>query len=100
VPLEQQAAARVFLELVQASENTEDTRRRAGFQEMGEEARDLAKKLADARLVVTGRDDASGQETVEVAHEALIQNWHRLQGWLNADREFLLCRQCLRADLE
>ncbi len=37
VPLEQQAAARVFLELVQTGENTEDTRRRAGFREMGEE---------------------------------------------------------------
>ena len=100
VPLEQQAAVRVFLELVQTGENTEDTRRRAALQEMGEETRDLVKKLADARLVVTGRDEATGQETVEVAHEALIQHWHRLQGWLNADREFLLWRQRLRHDLE
>ena len=74
-PLEQQAAARVFLELVQTGENTEDTRRRAPLTEVGEEARDLVKKLADARLVVTGREEATGQETVEVAHEALIRHW-------------------------
>jgi hypothetical protein len=99
-PLEQQAATRVFLELVQTGECTEDTRRRAGFQEMGEGARDLVQKLADDRLLVTGRDEATGQETVEVAHEALIRHWGRLQGWLNADREFLLWRQRLRHDLE
>jgi WD40 repeat protein len=99
-PLEQQAATRVFLELVQTGEGTADTRRRAGLQEMGEEARGLVQKLADARLVVTGREEATGQETLEVAHEALIRHWGRLQGWLNADREFLLWRQRLRQDLE
>ncbi len=98
--LEQQAATRVFLELVQTGEATEDTRRRAGFGEMGEETRDLVKKLADARLVVTGREEATGQETVEVAHEALIQHWGRLKSWLDADREFLLWRQRLRYDRE
>jgi WD40 repeat protein len=33
--------------------------------------------------------------SVEVAHEVLIQNWNRLQEWLNEDREFLLWRQRL-----
>jgi hypothetical protein len=98
--LEQQAAARVFLELVQTGENTEDTRRRAALSELGGETRELVKKLADARLVVTCREEASGQETVEVAHDALIRHWQRLQGWLNADREFLLWRQRLRHALE
>jgi WD40 repeat protein len=97
--LEQQAVTRVFLELVQTGEGTEDTRRRAAFQEMEEGAGELVQKLANARLVVTGRDAATGQETVEVAHEALIRHWSRLQGWLNADREFLLWRQRLRHDL-
>jgi hypothetical protein len=78
--LEQQAAARVFLELVQTGENTEDTRRRAALSELGGETRELVKKLADARLVVTCREEASGQETVEVAHDALIRHWQRLQG--------------------
>ena len=44
---------------------TEDTRRLATQAEIGEENRGL---------VVTG-GDAAGVETVEVAHEALIQGW-------------------------
>ena len=100
VPLEQQLVSRVFLELVRAGEGTEDTKRRATFQEVGEQARDIVKKLADARLVVTGRDDATGRETVEVSHEALIRQWKRLQEWLNDDRVFLVWRQRLRYNLE
>lgn len=34
---------------------------------------------------------------IEVAHEALIQNWQRLGDWLNQDREYLLWRQTLRS---
>ena len=52
--------------------------------------------LADARLRVTDRDPASGEETVEVAHEALIRGWQELRGWLDRDREFLLWRQRIR----
>ena len=44
---------------------------------------------------MTGRDAASGEETIEVAHEALIRGWGQLQEWLNRDREFLLWRQRL-----
>lgn len=33
---------------------------------------------------------------IEVAHEALIQNWQRLDEWLDEDREYLLWRQSLR----
>lgn len=56
----------------------------------------LVRKLADVRLLVTGRDEQSGVETVEVAHEALIRGWGELKSWLNSDREFLLWRQRLR----
>lgn len=97
--LERQAAAQVFLELVQTGDGTEDTRRRASPEEIGEDARELVQKLAKERLLVTGQDAATGQERVEVAHEALIRHWNRLQGWLNTDREFLLWRQRLRHDL-
>ena len=99
-PLEQQAVSRVFLELVRPGAGCDDTRRRARLTEIGETVRPLVQQLADARLLVTGRDTATGAETVEVAHEALIWQWRRLQGWLDANREFLLWRQRLRADLE
>ncbi len=55
-------------------------------------------ELADARLVVTGRD-AAGQETVEVAHEALIAGWGRLRGWMEEDRTFRAWQERLRASL-
>jgi formylglycine-generating enzyme required for sulfatase activity/energy-coupling factor transporter ATP-binding protein EcfA2 len=93
--LEQDAVKGVFLQVVRAGEAGEDTRRRAALSDIGSAARDVIKKLADARLLVTNRAVA-GEETVEVSHEALIRQWQRLQGWLNEDREFLLWRERLR----
>jgi len=94
-PPEQAAVKRVFLQVVRAGETGEDTRRRAAFSEIGAAAMEVVKKLADERLLVTNRAVA-GEETVEVSHEALIRQWHRLQGWLNENREFLLWRERLR----
>ena len=81
-PLEQEATRRVFLLLVRPGEGTDDTRRRASLAEVGKAAWPVVQWLADARLLVTGRDEATGQETVEVSHEALIRQWERLRGWL------------------
>ena len=85
-----------------ASEERRDTRRRVPFADLVpagadlEPTRLLVKELADARLVVTG----VGQEEVEVAHEALIRYWGRLQGWLNEDREAQRLRQALGDDAQ
>lgn len=94
--LEKQAARRIFLQLVRPGEGAEDTRRRATFAELGEEAREIVKRLADARLLVTGHDSGSAEETIEVAHEALIQHWKLYKDWLDEDRQFLLWRKRLR----
>jgi len=80
----------VFLQLVQIGEGSADTRRRVSLAAFGAEARALIGKLADARLLVTGRDPGSEDDTVEVAHEALIRNWPRLHDWLRQDRDDLL----------
>jgi WD40 repeat protein len=96
---EQARAQRVLLQLVQPGEGTADTRRRATREEVGAENWALVTQLADARLLVTGRDAASGQDTVEVVHEALIANWGRLQEWMNADRRFRLWQERLRRAL-
>ena len=45
--------------------------------------RGVLNTLADARLVSLGEDSA------EVAHEALIREWQRLREWLNQDRDEL-----------
>ncbi|MFO0779429.1 MAG: SUMF1/EgtB/PvdO family nonheme iron enzyme [Nitrospira sp.] len=94
-PLEQDAVKRVFFHVVRASETGEDTSRRAALSEIGPSVLEVVKKLVDERLLVTNRAVA-GEETVEVSHEALIRQWHRLQGWLKEDRESLLWRERLR----
>jgi WD40 repeat protein len=95
-PMDQEAARRVFLQLVPPGEGTADTRRWATYADVGDAVRPVVQDLADARLLVTGRDEATGEETLDVAHEALIRHWDRLRNWLDQDWEFLLWHQRLR----
>jgi hypothetical protein len=90
---------RIFIQLVRPGEGAEDTRRIAMKKELGEESWSLVKDLADARLVVTSRNAATGQETVEVVHEALIRNWGELRGWMDNDRVFRAWQERLRGAL-
>jgi signal transduction histidine kinase/KaiC/GvpD/RAD55 family RecA-like ATPase len=90
---------RLFLQLVRPGEGTGDTRRRAPLADVAAGTLDVVKALADARLVVTGRDSVTGEETIEIAHEALIHNWAQLRKWLDEDREFLFWRHRLRSAL-
>jgi len=85
---QQQALARnAFLRLTELGEGTEDTRRRANVGELvprrgqEDEVDEVLHILAEARLVTLHED------TVEVAHEALIRNWPTLRAWLDEDRE-------------
>jgi len=116
LPQWQKMARQVFTRLTriaQPEEGSEDTRRRIPLNEFSPEARVIVKQLSDARLLVAGSNFQNGevapehheksglsssefQETVEVAHEALISGWSRLKGWLYQDKEFLLWQQRLR----
>ncbi|MGD2178569.1 MAG: BTAD domain-containing putative transcriptional regulator, partial [Anaerolineae bacterium] len=98
---EQQMARRIFLQLVQPGQGTEDTRRVATRAELGDSdaSWSLVQQLAGKRLVVTGRNATTGGETVELVHEALIQRWGRLRGWMEADRAFRTWQERLRAAL-
>jgi WD40 repeat protein/DNA-binding SARP family transcriptional activator len=80
-------AHRIFVQLVQPGDGLEDTRRIANIDELGGKNWDLVQHLADKRLVVTGSDE-EGNKTVEIVHEALINNWERMSGWMEEDREF------------
>jgi WD40 repeat protein len=89
-PLEQRIARGVFVRLTELGDGTEDTRRRATLDELGghdpaETARTetVLATLAAARLVTIDED------TVDVAHEALIREWPRLRAWLDEDRDGL-----------
>ncbi len=95
---DQERARRIFLQLVQPGEGTQDTRRVALREEFDERQWALIQYLADKRLVVTGLDQ-SGKEYVEVAHEALIHSWSRFQEWIDADRAFRVWQERLRWNL-
>jgi hypothetical protein len=101
-PEEQAAARRLFSRMVRVArpdEAGEDTRQRAHLSEPETLAKSVANRLANARLLVTGAEASTGTLSVEVAHEALIRNWKRLRGWLGEDREFLLWRQRMQAQV-
>jgi len=92
---EKKICRRVFLRLTQPGEGTEDTKRRASLRELlpadgeREAVETVVQTLAgeEARLVTTeGEEAREGEPFIEVAHEALIRNWSRLQEWIDEDR--------------
>ena len=100
----------VFTQLVRLArpdEGQEDTRRRVATASLPSEARVVVDEFAsrEFRLLVKASERvgtigdcvplAREQETVEVAHEAVIREWDRLKAWLNEDRGFYLWRQRL-----
>jgi uncharacterized delta-60 repeat protein len=92
---ERKDVRRAFIQMVTPGEGTQDTRRRALRAELGEARWGMVRRLADARLLVTGQD-AAGQEYAEVAHEALVQGWETLREWMRADRRFRLWQERAR----
>lgn len=101
---EQIRARRVMTRLVHTSptrSGLENTRQRASLVDLGDDARAIVNAFSQpgVRLLVTGKDDR-GHDTVEVAHEALIGAWARLQQWLAEDVELRLWRQRLEPSLE
>ena len=86
---EQVLMRQMLLRLTELGESTEDTRRRVPLAELvpegeaGAEAATVLEQLTGSRLLVVGDDSA------EIAHEAVIREWPRLRGWLAEDREAL-----------
>ena len=88
---QQELARNIFVRLTALGEGVSDTRRRVSRQELypagvdSSQVDTVLQKLSgpEARLIVA--DDV----TVEVTHEALIQQWDTLRNWLEADREVL-----------
>ncbi|MEH1942832.1 MAG: pentapeptide repeat-containing protein, partial [Nostoc sp.] len=91
---EQQATKRIFLELTQLGEGTEDTRRQVVQRDLVTSQHPEAvinriiQRLADEKLVVTST--LSNQvAVVDVAHEALIRHWLLLRKWIEESRDVL-----------
>lgn len=88
---QQDVARNVFLRLTALGEGMADTRRRVRREELYLAGRDPAQVDAvlqalsgpQARLIV------ADENTAEVTHEALIQQWGTLRTWLEQDRKSL-----------
>jgi WD40 repeat protein/transcriptional regulator with XRE-family HTH domain len=94
-PAEQRLVRRLLTRLVHVTDGSGATRRRttrAALLDRPAEAERAGAALdafVRARLVTVDRD------TVEITHEALLQAWPRLRGWIEADRAGLLIQQQL-----
>ena len=106
---EKQVCQRILLRLAEAGTDTVDTKRRVLLRELipAKSGRVTVERViqvlsgAEARLLtVEGEKLAEDERIVEVAHEALIHNWERLQGWLDEDREFLIWSKRLHANVK
>jgi WD40 repeat protein/energy-coupling factor transporter ATP-binding protein EcfA2 len=98
---------RIFLELVQPGEETEDTRRQVLKRELISEIHpeamldEVLGKLVEARLVVTDEvptENDPNAVVIELAHEATIRHWQQLRYWINKHRQDLPLIRQLRAD--
>ncbi|MEH2149990.1 nSTAND1 domain-containing NTPase [Nostoc sp.] len=99
---EQQATKRIFLELTQLGEGTEDTRRQVVQRDLVSSQHPEAvinriiQRLADEKLVVTST--LSNQiAVVDVAHEALIRHWLLLRKWIEESRDILRQKRKIEA---
>ncbi len=97
-PADQARMRHVLVQMVRPGEGTEDTRQVATRDQLNPDDWPLVVRLADAdtRLVVTGHDQTTDQDTAELVHEALIRYWSPLREWINADRVFRLWQNGLR----
>ncbi|MDB9519833.1 hypothetical protein PN466_23090 [Roseofilum reptotaenium CS-1145] len=101
--VQQGLVRRIFLELVQLGDETEDTRRRARKQELVSDIHpesmvdEVLEKLVASRLIVTSVENGSSAVVIDLAHEATIRHWQQLRSWLNQHRQDLpLIRQLRR----
>jgi hypothetical protein len=67
-------------------------RRAARLEALSADQRGMVERLARHRLLVVG-EGTHGDQTVELAHQALIDHWPRLRDWLDEDRELLVWLQ-------
>jgi len=102
----QQVFANVMRELVAIGEDGKATRRIAKLDYFKDKKDELflVEGLIEKRLLRSFSDtfdqkneqrNGQSEAMVDITHEALIGHWHRLQNWLESDRELLQVRDRL-----
>jgi basic membrane protein A len=89
---QQDAAQQLFLRLVTVADHDRWTRRRVFASEILSMEVDVValqvviERFGAHRFLAFDRDPATGAPTLEVAHEALLREWERVRGWIEAAR--------------
>jgi DNA-binding SARP family transcriptional activator/sugar lactone lactonase YvrE len=100
-PAVRSAVRDVFLRLVTINDGAADTRRRALLSELVAAAGDDVTVALDAfgrhRLLSFDRDPITRGPTVEIAHEALLTEWTRLDHWIDDARADVAAQRRLAA---
>lgn len=100
IPENQAFVRRLFMTLVKLGDGNEVTRRRATWEELRaiadspEQLQQVVRLLAgqQQRLIITD------ENTIEVAHEALLSEWKLLRSWIEEDRDNIRLKQSLEDD--
>lgn len=105
-----EALRQIFMRLVIPGEGVEDTRRRVLRSEIttlrtSKQAIDetlingVIEQLGQSRLLTFDRDPATREPTIEIAHEALLHVWGRLNEWVKDARDHLHKHQRLMREV-
>ncbi|MFC4944635.1 trypsin-like peptidase domain-containing protein [Pseudonocardia sp. GCM10023141] len=93
-PADEPRLRRLFTSLAGPDRDGRFVRRAMPLHELPADLLPLVRALAAGRLMVVERSP-NGIDHVQLAHQALIAHWPRLQDWLAEDRDFLSWRDQL-----
>ena len=93
---------KIFIQLINPENGIAYTRRVASRTNLGEDNWELITYLnsENVRLVIINYNKKKSQETVEIIHEALIENWSRLHRWMKENHEFRTWQEELRRQID
>ena len=93
-PADEPRLRRLFTSLAGPDRDGRFVRRSMPLHELADDLLTPVQALTAGRLLVIERA-SNGADHVQLAHQALIAHWPRLQAWLAADRDFLSWRDQL-----
>lgn len=105
-PNQQAITRRIFLRLIHFGEGRADTRRQQPVSALSSAEEDpqacqwVIRHLAESRLLTLNGEAGSRETRVDLAHEALIASWPRLQEWIADYKKAELTRRRLQAHTE
>lgn len=105
---EKTLAQMIFLQLISIIEGSEPVRRRIAqadlLTEQSPERKNAIQKVLDIfykqRFLTFDRDPVTRAPTVEIAHEALIREWDRLQQWIETSRDEMRIQRQLASNTQ